>query len=337
MPSKTRGQNMKPVIHVKNLKKTFKTHRRGEGLLNAVKSLFKREFEIKKALKGVSFNIGKGEVVGFIGPNGAGKSTCIKALAGVLHPTSGVVNVLGYVPWKERVAYVKNIGVVFGQKSQLWWDLPAIDTFYLHKEIYEIPEKEFKEKLDYMIDLMKLKDIVKVPVRDLSLGERMKCQLVAALLHNPKIVFLDEPTIGLDVIAKNTLREFIKYTNEKYGTTFIVTTHDMSDIERLCKRVIIINYGKILYDGPLKKIKTKYLKKKDVYVKFEEPFEEEIKMQGCKLVGRKRSSIKLEVDTSKQPIKQLIQYLIKNFEIADIIVMEPAIEEIIQEIYKEKK
>lgn len=328
---------MKPVIHVKNLKKTFKTHKRGEGLINAMKSLFKREFQIKKALKGISFDIGEGEVVGFIGPNGAGKSTCIKALSGVLYPTSGVVNVLGYTPWNQRVEYVKNIGVVFGQKSQLWWDLPAIDTFYLHKEIYSVPEKEFKERLDYMVNLLSLKEIINIPVRDLSLGERMKCQLVAALLHNPKIVFLDEPTIGIDAIAKRKLREFIKYMNEKYGTTFIVTTHDMSDIEKLCKRVVIINHGEIVYDGLLKKIKERYLKKKDVYIKFEEPFEGEIKMWGCTIMKRGKNEIKLEVDTEKQPIKNLMTYLIKRFKITDIIVMEPSLEEIIHEIYKGKK
>jgi len=328
---------MKPIIHVKNLKKTFKTHRRGEGLLNAFKSLIKREFQIKKALKGISFDIGKGEVVGFIGPNGAGKSTCIKALAGVLYPTSGIVKVLDYVPWKQRVQYVKNIGVVFGQKTQLWWDLPAIDTFYLHKELYEVPDKEFKERLDYMIDLMGLKDVIKVPVRDLSLGERMKCQLVAALLHNPKIVFLDEPTIGIDAIAKRRLREFIRYMNEKYGTTFIITTHDMGDIEKLCRRIIIINHGEIIYDGSLQKIKEKYLKKKDVYVKFDEPFDGEIKMLGCKITKQGKSQIKLEVDTEKQPIKNLLTFLIKNFKINDLIVMDPSIEEIIHEIYTRKR
>ncbi|MBU0461274.1 MAG: ATP-binding cassette domain-containing protein, partial [Nanoarchaeota archaeon] len=239
----------KTVIEVKNLKKVYKTHKRGEGLLNAFKSIIKRKFEYKHALKGVSFKIDEGEIVGLIGPNGAGKSTTIKALSGILFPTSGTVKVLNYVPWENRVKYVANIGVVFGQKHQLVWDLPPIDTFALNKDIYNIPEADFRRRENHMIELLNLKDVVTTPARDLSLGERMKCQLIAALLHNPKLVFLDEPSIGLDVIAKDLMRDFIVDINKREKTTFIITTHDMQDIERLCKRVIIINHGEIVYDG----------------------------------------------------------------------------------------
>ena len=198
---------MQSIIKVKNLKKSFKTFKREAGLFNAFKSMFTRKYKLTYALKGISFEVPKGEILGFIGPNGAGKSTTIKALSGILYPSSGIVKVMGFVPWKDRVKYVKNIGVVFGQKSQLHWDLPPIDTYYLNKELYQTRDKSFKRRLKYMVDLLDLHEVIKTPVRDLSLGERMKCKLVAALLHNPSIVFLDEPTIGLDAIAKHKLRE----------------------------------------------------------------------------------------------------------------------------------
>src|SRR3989344_6957489 len=285
---------MQPVIIVKNLKKTYKTHNREQGLLNAIKSLVHRKYEYKEALKGISFEVEEGEILGLIGPNGAGKSTAIKALSGVLFPSSGEIKVLGFVPWKDRVKYVKNIGVVFGQKEQLWWDLPAIDTFYLHKELYDIGN-EFKERLSYMIRILNVEDIVRTPVRDLSLGERMKCKIIAALLHNPKLVFLDEPTIGLDIIAKERLVDFIKDINKKYNTTFIITTHDMQDIERLCKRIIIINHGEIIYDGYLEHIKNKYLKKKVIDIKIEDK-KADFKLEGCSVIQNTKYEIKIELD-----------------------------------------
>ena len=276
---------MASVIKVEKLRKTYRTHKRDSGLKNAFKSLFTREYEIKHALKDVNFEVEEGEILGFIGPNGAGKSTTIKALSGVLYPTSGEVIVLGFVPWKDRIKYVANIGVVFGQKSQLWWDLPPLDTFEMHKDLYNIPEKAFRRRLKKMIRVMDIGKIVKTPVRDLSLGERMKCQIVAALLHNPKLVFLDEPSIGLDVIAKTKLRDFIREINKKFKTTFIVTTHDMGDIERLCKRIIIINHGQIIYDGPLKDIKQRVLQNKVIDVKVEKS-SGKFSCKGCKEIGR---------------------------------------------------
>ncbi|MBW3004058.1 ATP-binding cassette domain-containing protein, partial [Candidatus Woesearchaeota archaeon] len=226
---------MKPIIEVKNLKKVYKTHKREQGLANAIKSLIRRKYVVKEALSGVSFSINKAEIVGLIGPNGAGKSTTIKALSGVLYPTSGSVRVMNFTPWKDRETYVRHLGVVFGQKHQLYWDIPALDTFYLYKDLYSLDEKEFKQRLDYMIKYLDVEEVVKKPVRDLSLGERMKCKIIASLIHNPELVFLDEPSIGLDVIAKDKLRDFILGVNKRYGTTFIVTTHDMQDIEKLCK------------------------------------------------------------------------------------------------------
>ncbi|MFH1209840.1 MAG: ATP-binding cassette domain-containing protein [archaeon] len=322
------------TIQVKDLKKVYKTHEREPGLINAIKSLVNRKYEIKEALKGITFEVEEGEILGLIGPNGAGKSTVLKILSGVLYPDSGYVNVLNFVPWKDRVKYVKNIGVVFGQKEQLWWDLPAIDTFYLHKELYDIKEPDFKNRLENMIKILNVEDIIKTPVRDLSLGERMKCKIIAALLHNPKLVFLDEPSIGLDVIAKDNLRDFIKDINTKYKTTFIITTHDMQDIERLCERIIIINHGEIIYNGLLSMISNKFIKTKIIDVKFEDKFEE-FNFKGCKVLEKKDYELKIEMEIGKQTVKDLINYLLSNFKVADINIEDPPIEEIIKLIYKD--
>lgn len=321
------------IIQVKNLRKEYKTHQREPGLFNAVKSLFKRKYEIKHALKGINFEVEKGEIVGFIGPNGAGKSTTIKVISGVLYPTGGEVKVMNFVPWKDRAKYVKHIGVVFGQKPQLIWDLPPIDTFYLNKEIYDIPEKKFHDRLNYLTELLELEDFIKTPARDLSLGERMKCKIVGAILHNPKLVFLDEPSIGLDVIAKDRLRDFIKSVNKKYKTTFIVTTHDMQDIEKLCKRIIIINKGQIIYDGKFRDIKSKALSNKILDVKFYE-FKDHFKLKGCKVLKKGKYGMKILVDTTKQPIKKVINHLVTHYDFADLVVSDPPIEDIIKKIYE---
>ncbi len=326
---------MEPIIHVKDLRKVYRTHKRGSGVVNALKSLVRRKYESKEALKGISFEIKKGEIVGLIGPNGAGKSTTIKALAGVLVPTSGFINVLNFIPWKDRIRYVKNIGVVFGQKEQLYWDLPALDTFYLHKEVYDIPDKEFRQRLRHMVDILSIHEIIKIPVRDLSLGERMKCKLVAALLHNPPLVFLDEPTIGLDAIAKEKMRQFIKDVNRAQGTTFVITTHDMDDIEKLCKRVIIIDLGKIIYDGFLANIRERIAKHKIIDVRLEHAGK--FSFPNCKIVKKANNELKIEVDTKRQGIKQVIDYLITKYKVEDIIISEPPIEEIIQLVYKQSK
>ena len=324
---------MQPVIIVKNLKKTYKTHNREQGLLNAIKSLVHRKYEYKEALKGISFEVEEGEILGFIGPNGAGKSTAIKALSGVLFPSSGEVKVLGFIPWKDRIKYVKHIGVVFGQKEQLWWDIPAVDTFYLHRDLFEINEKVFEKRLKHMVRILQIEDIMKTPVRDLSLGERMKCKIVAALIHNPKLVFLDEPTIGLDIISKERFIDFIKDINKKYNTTFIVTTHDMQDVERLCKRIVIINHGEIIYDGYLEHIKDKFIKKKIVDVKIEDS-NINFRLNGCKIMQKAKYELKIELDLKKNTIENLVNYLLRRFMIADINIQDPSIEEIIKSIYK---
>lgn len=239
------------MIEVIDLKKTFHVTKRKSGTGHAIKSFFKKETKSVEALTGISFTIPDGEIVGYIGPNGAGKSTTIKILSGILTPDSGVCQVDGYVPWRDRKAYVQQIGVVFGQRSQLWWDIPVIDSFHLLKEIYKVKEEVFSETLDELIELLDLQEIVTVPTRQLSLGQRMRCEIAAALLHRPKILFLDEPTIGLDAVSKLAVRSFIKKINRDFKTTVILTTHDMQDIEHLAQRILMIGKGKLLFDGDL--------------------------------------------------------------------------------------
>jgi ABC-2 type transport system ATP-binding protein len=322
-----------PIIDVIDLKKIYKTHERKEGFLEAIKSIYKRKYKKKVALKGVSFEVQKGEILGLIGPNGAGKSTIIKSLCGILYPTSGEVRSLNYTPWLDRVEYVKNIGVIFGQKSLLWWDLPPLDTYSLLQVIYKIPEKDFRRRLNKMVSLLSVKDVVKQPTRDLSLGERMKCELIAALLHNPSIVFLDEPTIGVDIVAKDRIRKLILETNKKYGTTFIVTTHDMGDIEKLCERVIIINYGDIVYDGLLNRLQSKFVTTKIIDLKLKKP-QRIRKLKGVDITKINSYEYKLEVDIKKQKIDKLVSNLLSKYQIADLAVTNVNIEEVIKEIYQ---
>src|SRR6266550_640020 len=250
------------VISVSQLSKYYQVHQKEPGVLGSLKALVNRKTYTAKAVDDISFTINEGELIGFIGPNGAGKTTTLKCLSGLLYPTSGKVNVLGYTPFERKHDYLKQISLVMGQKNQLWWDLPAIDSFLLNKEIYDIPEEKYKKIISELSALLDVEDILQVQVRKLSLGQRMKCELIAALIHNPKILFLDEPTIGLDVVMQQKLREFVKAYNEKYNATIILTSHYMKDVEELCKRIIIIDHGKILYDGLLDSIVKKYAKNK---------------------------------------------------------------------------
>ncbi|WP_310601682.1 ABC transporter ATP-binding protein [Anaerosporobacter sp.] len=243
------------MITMKNVCKSYKVARRKAGLKEACKSLFHREYETIQALSDVSFTIGDGEMVGYIGPNGAGKSSTIKILSGILTPDSGTCTVNGRVPWENRIQHVKNIGVVFGQKSQLWWDVPVIDSFELLKDIYSIPEEIYQNNLEELQTLLDLEKLLQTPTRQLSLGQRMRCEIAASLIHSPDILFLDEPTIGLDAVSKLAVRDFILRLNETHKTTVILTTHDMQDIEALTKRIILVGKGKILLDGSLADIK----------------------------------------------------------------------------------
>jgi len=246
------------MISFHGISKTFKVARRDPGLKAALKSIAKRDYTYIDALKNVSFSIERGEVIGYIGPNGAGKSTTIKVLSGILVPTSGTCTVLGKVPWNNRIEHVKNIGVVFGQRSQLMWDIPVIDSFELLRDIYRVDESQYKKNLDELMDIFNLAEFINTPVRQLSLGQRMRCEIAASLLHSPQILFLDEPTIGLDAVSKVAVRNFIKRINKENGVTVVLTTHDMGDVEALTDRVMLIGKGQILYDGSFSHMKSKY-------------------------------------------------------------------------------
>lgn len=244
------------MIQVEHMNKTFKVARRSAGFSQAIKALFHRETETIRALSDISFSIGDGEMVGYIGPNGAGKSSTIKILSGILTPDDGTCIINGRIPWKERKEHVKDIGVVFGQRTQLWWDVPIIDSYELLRDIYEIPTQTYEENLEELTELLSLKELLKTPARQLSLGQRMRCDIAASLLHSPKTLFLDEPTIGLDAVSKLAVRDFIRKQNKKHNTTVLITTHDMQDIEALADRVLLIGKGTLLFDGSLPDLMT---------------------------------------------------------------------------------
>jgi ABC-2 type transport system ATP-binding protein len=320
------------MIEVKNLTKTFKSYERGNNFFEILKGLIIRKQKLVPALKGISFNIAKGELVGFLGPNGAGKSTTLKILTGIMFPTSGDVNIMGYVPWKHRKKYVARIGAVFGQKSQLLWDIPPIDAFYLNKSIYGIPDGEFKKTLGDMIELLGLTDLVKKQTRLLSLGERMKCEFIMAMLHKPDIIFLDEPTIGLDVIAKDKIREFIIDMNHK-GTTFILTTHDLGDIEHLAKRIIVINHGEIVFDESIDVLRKYLGNKKMINISTYNPLNLD-DIAGLDII-KKISDYEAELvlDISKIELNLFIDGVNKSSIINDLSIHEPPIEDIIKNLY----
>jgi len=320
------------MIHVSGLRKTFTSYERGSSFREALLSLFIRKRKTVEAVKGISFDIEEGELVGFLGPNGAGKSTTIKILTGILHPTSGSVDIMGFTPWKERKKYVQHIGAVFGQKSQLLWDIPPLDAFYLNQSIYRIPDSEFKKTVNDMIEMLELKDLVKKPTRQLSLGERMKCEFIMAMLHKPRIVFLDEPTIGLDVIAKGIIRDFILEQNKR-GITFILTTHDLEDVEQLAKRVIVINHGEIVFDNSMERLKQHLGEKRTVHIATREKINLENR-EG--ITVRKQFSdydIEVVLDLSMVKLNEFIQKINEESEIRDMSIEGPELEQIIMELY----
>ncbi len=323
------------IIQVKDLSKEYKIVRRDSGIKNAFKSFIKREYRIVRAVDKVSFSIKKGEIVGYIGPNGAGKSTTIKMLSGILKPDEGIINIMGMDPTVDRIKYVREIGVVFGQKSQLWWDIPAEDSFDLLKDIYKIPDDEYEKNKQELVKILHLEEIIKSPVRQLSLGERMKCELVASLLHSPKILFLDEPTIGLDAISKVIVRDFIKKINKLKKITVILTTHDMADIESLTDRLIMIGHGKKLYDGSVKDIKKKYSNEKIVEVIYEGILKDKIVNDKIDILEETQGLIRMKIDTRKIMVSDIVRKYSEVCEIKDINVIETGIDDIIYKLYKE--
>lgn len=326
---------MSKIIQFKEISKDFKilTKKKKSGFLN----LFRRDKTIIHALKNISFEIEEGDIVGYIGPNGAGKSTTIKIMSGILTPTSGECSIMGQVPWKDRQKYVKNIGVVFGQRSQLWWDVPIIDSFELLKDIYKIPEKEYEETLNDLIDSLNLKDLLNRPLRQLSLGQKMKCELAGSLLHRPKVLFLDEPTIGLDAVTKLAVRDFIKSINKKWGTTIILTTHDMNDIDALTNKIILIGRGQILYNGSFSEIKEKYGHIKEIEVEFAKNYNE-IKLDGYKVVSHNQNMTVLK-NCEEKPfhVKEFFAEITKEYEVIDFQVNSISVDEILAKLYKELK
>lgn len=320
-------------IEVRQISKTFRVAKKKSGLKEAFRSFVKREYLNIKAVDDISFSIEKGEIVGYIGPNGAGKSTTIKILSGILNPDSGSCKIAGMTPWKERVKYVKKIGVVFGQKSQLWWDIPAEDTFDLLRDIYEIPEEEYRTTKKDLIEKLNLQDIINIPVRQLSLGQRMRCEIAASLLHNPEILFLDEPTIGLDAVSKQLVRDFIKKLNKEKHTTIILTTHDMSDITTLAKRIILIGKGKVLYDGSLKKLKDKYETETYISVKTKDTLD--FKKKGIISKRKNKDGYELVINNKLISISELLTFLSHKISIEDIEIEQEPIDKMIVRLYED--
>lgn len=320
------------IIKVTDLSKTYTTYKRGSSFKETVQSFFKREQVVVNAVDSISFDIKQGEICGMLGPNGAGKSTTIKMLCGALYPSSGAIDAMGFSPARDRKKYVGEIGAVFGQKSQLIWDIPPIDSFAMNRAIYGVPEKEYNEILGRMVELLDLSEIILRPTRALSLGERMKCEFVMAMLHKPKIIFLDEPTIGLDIIAKTHIREFIREIN-KSGTTFILTTHDLEDVKLLASRVIVINHGKKVFDDSLQSLQNHLGEKKIIDIVLKEPFGGKLP-ENMKIIRQKSPmELTLEADVSSTDISGFIEMLSRKTAFTDISVKELPMEEIITQIY----
>lgn len=320
-----------PVIEVNNLKKYYQVHQKEPGLLGSLKSLVKRKYYDVKAVDDVSFKINEGELVGFIGPNGAGKTTALKVLSGLLYPTGGFISVLGHNPYKREAALQKQFSLVMGQKNQLWWDLPPMETFILNKEIYEIPDAQYKKTLGELVEMLEVKDVLKIQVRKLSLGQRMKCELIAALIHSPKILFLDEPTIGLDVVMQKKMRDFIKNYNQLFKATIVLTSHYMDDVKELCERVLVIDKGKLMFDGKLKDIIEKFADHKRLLVDLQgSPTREDLEQIGDV------ESFELPRAVIKVPRGQVSEKAIKlltNFQVADLNIEEESIEDIIRRLF----
>ena len=321
-------------IVVEDLVKTFRVARRAPGLWGSVRGLLKRDFRQVRALDGVSFSISRGELVGYIGPNGAGKSTTVKILSGILVPDSGRVSIMGLTPWVDRIEYVRRIGVVFGQRTQLWWDLPVIESFDLLRDIYSVPPERYRASRDELIEVLELKDLLDITVRQLSLGQRMRCDLAAALLHEPELLFLDEPTIGLDAVSKLAVREFIERLNKQRGLTVILTTHDMDDIEALCRRVLVIGEGRILSDGTLQELRASVTSERWLTVDLAEGAPAmSVSDPDARLIREEGKRFCLAFDPQRISAPELISRIARNYPVHDLFVENPPIEAIVARIY----
>lgn len=322
---------MDPIIHVTNLFKTYEFYKKKPGLLNTFKSIFSREKLFVNAVDDISFTINPGELVGFLGPNGAGKTTTLKMLSGIIHPSKGSATVLGHTPWLRKREFQKNFSIVMGQKSQLWWDLPAMESFLLNKEIYEIPTEQFKTTLAELTTLLEISDILDIPVRKLSLGQRMKCELAMALLHAPKVLFLDEPTIGLDVISQKNIREFLKKYNKEKKVTIILTSHYMEDVEALCERVIIINHGKKIYDGSLPELLSQYVDQKILEI----TFTEDVPQATLETFGVVKEYVpqRVVLEVPKIKTKAVASAILTSLPVDDILINEIPIDDVIRKIF----
>ncbi len=323
-----------PIIETRELRKVFRSIKRTPGAIGAIKTLFSRETVERVAVEGVTMSLEAGELVGYIGPNGAGKSTTIKMLTGILVPTSGEIRVSGLVPHLERKKNARNIGVVFGQRSQLYWDLPLIESFELLRAIYGIPSDRYKQNVAEFTALLEMGDFLATPVRQLSLGQRMRGDFAAAMLHDPRIVYLDEPTIGLDVLAKEAIRTFVARVNEERGTTFILTTHDLADVERLCRRIVLIDEGRVIYDGRVEGIKEQYGTHRTLVVTLSEP-EAQVAVADATLESQAGNVVRLRFDRKAISADQLIRRVTERYRVEDVSIEEPELESIIRRIYVE--
>lgn len=323
------------IIEVKGLNKVFKVKTKEQGLRGSLKALMAPNYKEIQAVNNLSLEVEKGEVLAFIGPNGAGKSTTIKMLTGILHPTSGEINVLGLDPAADRKKLSYKIGSVFGQKSQLWFHLPPIDSFNLLGRIYEMEIADLNKRIGYLTELFEIEELLQIPVRKLSLGQRIRCEIAASLLHNPEIIFLDEPTIGLDVVVKQKIRDLIKTLNKEFQTTIFLTSHDAGDIEQLCKRAIIINHGEIVLNESVKNLKYNYMNQKVIDIKYQEAVK--INNPKIKVLKNKGYAVKIEVDCSRCDLDSTILDLMKLGKVLDITISDPPLEEIISNIYQQKR
>ena len=324
-----------PSIEVKQLQKIFQTKRKAAGLGGSMRALFKPQYSSIEAVRRLSFQMEAGELLGFIGPNGAGKSTTIKILTGILHPTAGEAKVLGFVPWKERQKLAYHIGTVFGQRPQLWYHLPAVDTFLLFGKIFEMEDGETKRRIAFLSEAFEIEDLLETPVRKLSLGQRMRCEVAASLLHRPKLILLDEPSIGLDVVAKQHIRDAIKRMAQEENVGVLLTSHDAGDLEALCRRVIIINHGQIVYEDKVSNLKRKFLTRKLVEVRYAQEVSPNFSIEGVEILKVGHYGVKLRFDTKQTPVDAVMAHLSEVGELVDITVADPPLEEVIAKIYEQ--